>query len=186
MKRLFLPSPNHSFPGAFYPGRVAGMAVVAAICLAALPSQAEEKAIDLASLVVGVPANVGATSEVTTDELDSVPVLKLMFPDASIEAWRSNIKLEIPAPAAGNYTVTFHAKAEPAECYIEMRVYDFASKPNREVVGAKSFKLEQDWREFVYDFSIENTETGPVTITWGGLARAGKTISFRDVKLMKN
>lgn len=183
MKRL-------SFPSAPFfsvrPGRLALLVGVSAFCFATASIRAEEKVIELGSLKVGLPADKGATSELATDELDNVPILRLQFPDTEIEAWRSNIKLEIPAPAAGNYAVTFQARAEPAECYIEMRVYDFASKPNREVVRAKSFKLEGDWQEFVYDFSIENTETGPVTVTWGGLARQGRTLSFRDVKLIKN
>ena len=184
MKRVFFPSIDCS--SARRPVRLAAFAALTAFGLAAMSVQAQEKTIELGSLKVSVPSDKGATSELATDELDNVPILRLQFPDTDIEAWRSSLRLEIPAPAAGNYTVVFHAKAEPAECYIDMRVYDFANQPNREIIKAKAFKLEPDWQEFVYDFTIENTETAPVTVTWGGLARANKTLSFRDVKLIKN
>lgn len=183
MKRLFLPSLDPSRAPRL---SSAHLAAVAALCLTALPAFAQEKVIDLATLKVGLPSKEGATSEVTKDELDDVPILKLVLPEGEYEAWRGSMKLELPAPAAGNYTVVFHAKAEPGETYIDMRVYDFASTPNRQVVGPKSFLLGTDWQEYVYDFTIENSEANPLTATWGGLARQGKTIYFRDVKLIKN
>lgn len=183
MKRSSSPSPDRSKASWFNIGRLTALATVAACCLAVNSSRAEEN-VDLATLKVSLPT--GATSEVTKDELDDVPIIKMVFPEGEYEAWRGGMKLELPAPAAGNYTLIFHAKAEPGECYIDTRVYDFVSQPNREVVKGKSFRLDTDWQEYVYDFTIENTETGTLTIMWGGLARQGKTLSFRDVKLIKN
>ena len=180
MKRLSFPLPNHS------PRRRILLSALATICLATLSSYAQEKAVDLAKLQVSLPSKEGATSEMTKDELDDAPVLKLVLPEGEYEAWRGSLRLELPPPAAGNYTVIFHANADPGDCYIDMRVYDFAGTPNRQIVGPKSFLLQPDWQEYVYDFTIENTETAPLSITWGGLARQGKTISFRDVKLIKN
>jgi hypothetical protein len=162
------------------------LAAISAFCLAAFSAQAQEKIVELGTLKVNQPPDVGATAEVTTDELDGVPVLKLVFPEGEYEAWRSSAKLEIAPPAAGEYTMTFQAKADPGDFHIEVRVWDFASTQTRQVVPPKSFKMDQEWKEYVYDFSIENSETGPVTVTWGGLARPGKTLFFRDVKLTKN
>jgi len=184
MRCLSFPSADRFKPSWHATGRLTVLATVAASCLAAFSSRAEEANIDLATLKVSLPA--GATSEVTKDELDDVPIIKMVLPEGEFEAWHGGMKLELAPPAAGNYTLVFHAKAEPGECYIETRVYDFVSKPNREVVKPKSYRLDTDWQEYVYDFTIENSETGALTIMWGSLARQGKTIYFRDVKLIKN
>ncbi len=142
---------------------------------------------DLAKIKIGIPPVEGAFGEVTKDELEGAPVIKLEFPEGDVEAWRGSLRYELLAPAdGGNYTLIFSAKSEPSECYIEVRVWDFTTSQANLLFAGKGFKLTSDWNEFSYDFTIPSGHKGPGTVTWGNLARAGRTISVRDVRIVKN
>jgi hypothetical protein len=185
MKRSSLPSPAFSPVRRVAPTRLAVLSVFSALCLTALPSRADEKAVDLASLKVGLPANAGATSEVTTDELDKVPVLKLQFPDGEFEAWKGSVRYEVAAPSAGSYQVTFQAKTEPADNYFDLRVWDLAASPVKKLAEPKGLKFTTDWQDFAYEFTVPEDHTGPATITLGNLARPGTAVYIRNVVLNK-
>lgn len=126
------------------------------------------------------------TGEVTTDELENVPVVKVQTTEGESEAWLGSVDYEIPAPAAGSYTLIFHGKSEPGECQIEVRVWDFASKPVQVIHPPKGFALGEEWKEYIYEFVIEEDHQGIATVRWGNLARPGKTILLRDISLTKN
>lgn len=147
----------------------------------------EPVSIDLdKDLKILLPRLEGVHAEVAEDELDKVPVLKLVFPEENMEAWQGHVSYIITPPAEGSYTLRFVAKSDPAECQIEVRVWDFSGKQPRVLCPPDGFMLQSDWQEFTYDFVVEAGQQGAATVQWGNLARAGKTIKMRNIHLEKH
>lgn len=137
-------------------------------------------------LKILLPRLEGVHAEVTEDELDKVPVLKLVFPEENMEAWQGHVGYIITPPAEGRYILRFVAKSDPAECQIEVRVWDFSGKQPRVLCPPDGFMLQSDWQEFTYDFVVEAGQQGAATVQWGNLARSGKTITMRNIRLEKH
>lgn len=145
-----------------------------------------EIAIDLST---GIKANfaekIGAEVQVANDELENVPVLRVTVPEGEFERWRGSIRLPVPNPARGSYTVTFEARFEPDENTVGMRVFDFSGEKAVEIAPRKMIRVSADWQEFVFEFPVESEGVAP-TVTWTDLALSGKTFSLRNVRLIRN
>jgi len=147
----------------------------------------EPSAIDLAKdLKITLPKVEGVSTGVAEDELDKTPVLRLVFPDESMEAWQGHVDYVISAPSVGSYTLTFTAKSDPAECQIEVRVWGGTGQQRQVICPPSGYMLRPEWQEFTYDFVVEAGHQDVATIIWGNLARPGKTITLRDFRLVKN
>ena len=129
--------------------------------------------------------DVGAKIEVANDELENVPVLTVTIPpEGEFERYFGTVRMPIPNPTLGGYTVIFEARFEPGENQVEMRVYDYSKKEAVEVGPRKQIRMGSDWKEFVFDFSFDREGAIP-TVTWTELARKGKTFSLRNVRLLR-
>jgi hypothetical protein len=166
--------------GAFLWCRPLVLAAFFTLCFGGESARAGEQVIDLASLKVTVPADRGARAEVVTEEPDKIPVLRLQFPDEAMEAWRSKLRAEIPSAVPGENVLSFLARAEPGDCTISVRVAD---PSGREVLASKFFTLDGDWKEYVVEFTVKDGEPASLGLQWGNLARPGRTISIRDIKV---
>lgn len=127
---------------------------------------------------------VGAQIKTANDELDHTPTLTITIPEGDFERYFGSVRLPIPNPTPGDYTVIFEARLEPTENVIELRVYDFSTKQPVEVGPRKPITVQPDWKEFVYNFTIQREGVVP-TVTWTEMARSGKTFSLRNVRLVK-
>ena len=145
-----------------------------------------EALIDLSTGIRAVfHEKVGAKIEVANDEFENVPALTVTIPpEGEFERYFGTVRMPISNPAPGDYTVIFEARLEPGENQLEMRIYDYSKKQAVEVGPRKAFRMGPEWKEFVFDFSLDREGIAP-TVTWTELARRGKTFSLRNVRLLR-
>jgi len=168
------------------PGRILLCAIALFLGVGRNAAHAGEESVPLSSLQVKLPSIEGVSSEIIKDEQDGIEVLKLTFPEGQMEHWRGSVRFTIPAPSAGTYTLVFSAKSDPSECFVEARVWNFDGTSPTQLVAPKSFRLGPDYQEYVYDFTISQDYKGSAAITWGSLARPGKTIYLREIRISKD
>lgn len=164
------------------------LVLVLSVCAPHAWAEDGEIQIDMAT---GIKAtfhkDVGAKIEVANEGQDNIPTLTVQIPsEGAFERYFGSVRLPItlPNPSPGDYAVIFEAKFEPGENNVEMRVFDFSKKQPVELGTRKELRMTADWKEFVYDFSVDGEGVLP-TVTWTEMARKGKTLSLRNVRLVR-
>lgn len=130
------------------------------------------------------PPEMPATVRVEPEAWEGKPALRIEVAEGMVEAWKGKISFPVALPSAGSYVLTFQAKAEPADVTVELSVWGSLPDRPKNIGPRTNVQLLPEWQEFVYDFSCEAADPA-ASITWGNLARGGRTIFLSDIRLKK-
>lgn len=134
---------------------------------------------------VAFPTDLEAKAEVVADAFEGKPALKIEVPEAEVESWRGKVSHAVSLPSAGNYTLVFYARVEPTDAYIEVSVWGSIPDKPKNIGPRKNFEALPEWQEFLYNFSVDAPDPA-ASITWGNLAKGGKTFFLGGIRLTKD
>lgn len=134
---------------------------------------------------IAFPKEMKADVVIVADAQEGKPALKVEVPEGDVESWKGKISHPVVLPAPGNYTVSFYAKAEPSDAYLELSVWGSLPDQPKNLGPRVNFKVMPEWQEFVYDFSVSAADPA-ANVTWGNLARGGKTFFIGDIRVTKD
>lgn len=134
--------------------------------------------------ILSFPKDAQPKSEIVTDGFEGKPALKIEMPETDIEAWKGKLTHKVGLPAPGGYTLTFSAKCEPTEAYVEVSVWGSQADKPKLIGERKNFQVPSDWQEFSYSFTVDNADPA-ASVTWLNLARSGRTFMFSNIRVVR-
>lgn len=160
----------------------------AATVLLTRPAVAEDWKIDFLKNAgdwkVAFPPEMPAKVNVAPGAYEDKSALRIQVAEGMLEAWKGKVSFPAALPGPGNYVLSFFAKAEPADVRIELSVWGSLPDQPKNLGERRNFEILPEWQEFIYDFSVEAADPA-VNITWGNLARGGRTIFLSNIRLKK-
>lgn len=130
------------------------------------------------------PPGLGAKAELVADGYEGKPALQIEVPESNVDAWTGKVSYSLALSGPGSYTLMFYARAEPADTTIEVSVWGSVPDQPKNIGPRQNFSVRPEWSEFLYHFSVEADDPA-ASITWGNLARSGRTIFLGDIQLKK-
>lgn len=146
------------------------------------PSGARKLTLDTCE--IRVPEGVESVTETVSGPTENAPALKVGIGEGDMKTWEGKLDQKLGVSEPGTYSITFLARAEPADSSVELSVLAARSGRSERITERTHENIRTEWTEIHFVFVTEQEEPN-LTLSCSGLGRPGSTWYFSDFTVKK-